>query len=98
MGSCIGTSVRVWRKESSPKRARTLRHSRKITRRSASRRRKGRVRRRATVTNSEQSRQAAKGLCSERPWRERLERGSEQGGPLPFFLWCYVLFNGGSQF
>merc|ERR1712080_41711 len=51
--SRIGTSGRAWRRVSSQRHVRTLLPSRRITRRSASRRLRERVRRKATATSSE---------------------------------------------
>merc|ERR1711869_10753 len=50
--SCITTSAKVWRRASSPRLVRISQPSRRTTRRSASRLRRAKVRRKATVTNS----------------------------------------------
>merc|ERR1712146_418981 len=53
--SCIGTSERAWRKESSARLAKILLRLRRITRRWALRRQRAREKKRVTATSSERS-------------------------------------------
>merc|ERR1712118_410920 len=52
--SCIGMLARVWKKENSPKLVKTLRHSRRITRKLALKLPRVKEKRKATATSSEQ--------------------------------------------
>merc|ERR1712048_1156914 len=53
---CSGTSVKVWKKASSPKRVKTWQHWRRTTKRLASRQLKAKVKKKATVMSSERPR------------------------------------------
>merc|ERR1712039_71457 len=53
--SCIGMSAKVWRKENSLRRVKTLPHSRRTTKKLVLRLRRAKVKKKATVMSSEQA-------------------------------------------
>merc|ERR1712216_948760 len=68
--SCTTTSEREWKRENSPKLAKISQPSRRTTRKSASRPRKGKARRKGTVTSSKFVAEASKDACCGLDYRE----------------------------